>query len=403
MSRYMFTRFTDRCSRRPPGHANAVRLVIGAIVASLFSLAVDAAMAQNRRNYVARGRGPAYYSGWYSPVDALAARVHAQAHLVRASGAAAVDYAAAREIRADAIRKEIRNSVERVSAYWERRNIGEAERARRHVDMDTLRRRRNGATWQHLKNHPDLNGPAITSGRAMNFLMYRLSSTVLMRDVSKPQSSLDQSTLSHFQLSPEVLRNLRLRQNAGNGEGLVFRATEGIPLDVNWWPFVLRGKEFDTTRRAFTEARQAVVADAADGNLSRESMQKLELALLDLSTEYRQHYTRKRRLQDGIRSFQQARAGEVFLESLDFEIARLQTTGAANSFDQSLRFDPKRDGSDLLALVQFMARGGLEFAPVQPGEEPAYFTTFQLMRDLYLTVAEDDEGANVPNKEQPAS
>jgi hypothetical protein len=39
-----------------------------------------------------------------------------------------------------------------------------------------------------------------------------------------------------------------------------------------------------------------------------------------------------------------------------------------------------------------MARHGLEFAPAESGDEPAYHGLFSMMRDLYLVVADRDQG-----------
>ena len=103
-----------------------------------------------------------------------------------------------------------------------------------------------------------------------------------------------------------------------------------------------------------------------------------------------------------MKSFIEAREAERFLQSLDLEIARLQRTGDAAAFDRSLRFDPSREGSHLPALVAWMARNGLEFAPPQPGEESAYFETFGLLRDFYLAYDDNDEGIK-PKEKKPGA
>lgn len=338
---------------------------------------------------------PYRYRGWHSPGTALSAQVHAQADMVRASGDAVVDFAAARRIRAEAVRAELDNSVARVRAYWDRRTISETERAKRRVDPEVRRRRNNSKTWQKLRLHPDLSAPKIVSGTAHNFLLYRLSATALTYDPSSPGPDFNSEVLTHFALTPDVLGKLRLQQSTGRSR-FVFRADEGVPLKMNWWPYVLRHDEFQRPRAAFLSARQEVVRDASDGVISVGSLEALELASVDLSTEFRKRFDRRRRLQEGQKSFREAREAEVFLQSLDLEIARLQRTGDASAFDRSLRFDPAAEGSHLPALLAFMARNGLKFAPPQPGDESAYFQTFQLMRDFYLAYDDDDEGIKVP-------
>jgi hypothetical protein len=42
-----------------------------------------------------------------------------------------------------------------------------------------IRRLINSKTWERLRDHPDLNGPAVDNGNALNFLLHRLSGTLL--------------------------------------------------------------------------------------------------------------------------------------------------------------------------------------------------------------------------------
>jgi len=337
--------------------------------------------------------------GWHSPGTALSARVHAQADVIRSTGKAAVDFAAARRIRADAVRAELKNSVERTWSYWQRREIIETELAKRKIDVAARRKRISGRTWEKLKLHPDLSRIQIANGAALNFLMYRLSATALAWDPADPTDQFDSAVLEYLRMDPDVLHKLRLQQTAGTSS-YVFRADEGVPLKMDWWPYLLRRDEFAALRENFVAKRQAVIDDAADGEITVASLEALELASVDLSTKFRERYNRFRRLAEGVASYREAKDAENFLRSMDLEIARLQRTGDATAFDQSLRFAPDESERHLPALVAFMARNGLKFAPPQPGEESAYFTTFQLLRDFYLAYEDDDEGIKDPKAEK---
>jgi hypothetical protein len=110
----------------------------------------------------------------------------------------------------------------------------------------------------------------------------------------------------------------------------------------------------------------------------------------DLGAEFNRRYTKERRLRDGMKSYREYRTAESFLRSLDGQIGRLQTTGAADALVGRLGFSPEKDGRDLMALLTYMARNGVEFAPAVPGHEPSYHRIFAMMRDLYATVADDD-------------
>jgi hypothetical protein len=346
-----------------------------------------------------RGHHHYQHHGWHSPGTALSARVHAQADLVRATGSAAVDFDVARRIRADSIREELNNSVERVEAYWERKRINEEEKAKRRVDPETMRRRRNSKTWQRLRLHPDVSAGEIARGDALNFLMYRLSATALAWDPSEPPAEFDSAILVYFRLSTDLLHKVQLQQTTGSSR-FVFRADEGVPLKLDWWPYLLRREEFNRFRENIAAKRQAVIDDAADGEISVAALEDLEMASMDLSTEYRKRFDRYRQLSGGTASYRESRDAQMFLRSMDLEIARLQRTGDASAFDQSLRFDVDSESQHLPALVAFMARNGLKFAPPQPGEESAYFTMFQLLRDFYLAYDDADEGIQDPKVEK---
>ena len=340
-------------------------------------------------------RGSGYAWGHFSPYDAISSRVYAQAELIRAGGAADVDYATARAIRAVAVRQEIANSVERVRAYWDRKAIGEAERMKRAYHHLESKRKRNSQTWDRLKNHPDLNGPGIVNGTALNFLLHRLSGTVLAYEFANKDAKSASQLVSQLQLTSKTLHGLNLRQAVPGGERLVFRADEGIGLRVDWWPPSLRDPALVSQRSGFEKSRQALVTDAKDGTISDEAIAALDVALLDLREAFERRSTRDERFRDGMKSWQMHKQADVFIKSLAGEIGRVRNTADASAFDGSLRFD----GRDLISLLKYMSRNGLDFAPASPGEEDAYYATFAMMRDLFVTVTEDEglEG-NDPDK-----
>jgi hypothetical protein len=152
------------------GLLSRCRLLLCVAAAALVCLPPGDAAAQARRSV---------WIEYASPATALSAQIRAEAVYLRAWGETQVNLAEARRIRAQAVRQEIANSVQRVHAYWERRAIGEAEhfkRAYHHLDS---RRLINSKTWERLRDHPDLNGPAVDNGNALNFLLHRLSGTLL--------------------------------------------------------------------------------------------------------------------------------------------------------------------------------------------------------------------------------
>lgn len=374
-------------------------LTLSLFVVSPFAFVSAQSSSTSTVKYVGGQRRYRGYYGRHSVGTALSARVHAQADLIRSTGEATVDFAAARRIRADARKAETQNAVQRVEAYWNIRRINEEERAKRKIDPETRRRRTNSRTWQKLRLHPDVSASQINSGKALNFLMYRLSATALAWDPSDPPADFDSATLAYLSLPPDILHRLQLQQTTGNSH-FVFRADQGEPLKMDWWPYLLRRDEFQRYRETLVSKRQAVIEDAEDGDISVAALEDLETASVDFSTEFLKRFGRMQQLASGTANWMECRDARLFLQSLDLEIARLQRTGDASAFDRNLRFNPDASERHLPALVAFMARNGLKFAPPQPGEEQAYFTVFQLLRDFYLAYDDEDEGIKDPKAKE---
>jgi hypothetical protein len=331
------------------------------------------------------------YGNYYGAVDALASRVFAQAEFLRASGEASVNYATAREIRARAVRLEIENSVARVEAYWERKAIGEAERYKRRTNLLDSKRRQNSKTWDRLKNHPDVNGPAIANGRALNFLLHRLSASILAYEYSRDYSGDGDRVAQQLALPPNIMAGLQLRQHLSNGKSLIFTSDDPAPLKVDWWPHSLRGDDFEAYRADFAKQRQQVVKEARQGKVSNKSLRAINESFMRLSDEFRKQNNWQRRHSNGLRSWEQFKQSDSFLKSMWGEIGRLQSVGDISFLDGDLKFDAGRDGGNLVALLRFMSRNGLDFAPSKPGGENSYHFIFAMMRDLYANVADEDE------------
>ena len=377
----MLTSATTRPSAPAPFKESAIIRNPQAVLLSSLLLLSCAAGELSAQVSAAAGRYRWTYYG--SPATAVSARIHAEADLLRAYGEASVDLAAAREIRAQAARREIANSVEYVQAYWDRRSIHEAERLRRYVGPLERKQIQGSRTWARLKDHPDLNGPAIASGDALNFLLDRLAGSAL---ASHFQTSLTTAAVSagRLALPAATIHSLRMRQELPGGQQLVFRADEGISTGGAWWPFLLRDEAFAQDRQAFEKARTAAIEQASQGMVGLAELRRLLEAYDALESRFAARFPRDVRLKS-TELFRHYLTTRRFLQSLGAEIVRLQTAGTIAGVE-----DLKFTGNTLLALVTHMSRRGLDFAPALPGEEAAYHAVFRLMRDLYITVADDE-------------
>ena len=332
-----------------------------------------------------------HYGHYHGHYDLLSSRVYAQASLLRASGAASVDYAAARKIRAQAFRLELNNEVRKVEVYWERKEIARAKRlanSYNHLDAQKYRKNR---TWERIKNHPDLIGGSITNGKALNFLLGRLSSSVLAYEFSKNSQSPGDQTIQALQLSQQTLKGLNLRQRLGNNRQIIFKATDGKPLQIDWWPYSLRDNRFKMYRKKFASLRDQAVKEAEAGTISKDTLASMEKTFFELSDEFRKYYNKDRRHKGGVTTWTEFKRADLFLKSLWGELNMLKSSEDISTLNAGLKFNPGQAGGNLVELLTFMSRNGLDFAPSKPKDAPAYHQTFAMMRDLYINIADEDE------------
>lgn len=334
-----------------------------------------------------------YRAGWgwgrfYGPADAISNRIRAQAELERSLAESEVNHAQAREIRADAIRKEIANSVEYAKAYWEKKEIYRAAKLRTYTAPLDAADLRNSLTWRRLNDHPEMKDGGIVNGKMLNFLLHELAGEAIVMQYSP--GAADPSLNDRLILSPEILSKLRLREAVPGGKGLVFPANSREALNIQRWPFGLQGDQFVRQRNDFDEARAALAAAPSTDNAAINACMKTLLHAHDqLDRAFYKYYTKERRTEAGGKYYDQYLTSRRFLESLAGELMRLQELGGGTTLDDSTRFD----GNNLIALITHMARNGLEFAPSQPGGEAAYNQTFKVMRDLYIKATEDNADA----------
>jgi len=342
--------------------------------------------------FAAQASAQSYSRNVYvGPGTALSAQIHAEADYIRGEAEATLNYAHAREKWADARKKEIINAVDYVRAYYAGKAIYEAEKLKHYVAPLQRLRIGNSKTWERLKDHPELNGPAIINGRALNFLLNRLSGSVLAYKFTVGEDQIDPKFLKQVDLSPALVHQLVFMQDVGGNQRSVFRADEGTVLNVEWWPFIIRGDEFASFRKDFEKLRQRLGDEAKqNGKISTRSLKDLLSVLDALDAEVHRHYQlglqKSREKASYFRDFNQYQMAKRFIQSLTGEVLNLQRTGDPQALNGGLKFG----GKNLIDILTHMSRNGLQFAGAKPGEEAAYHTVFRMMRDLYLTVADDD-------------
>ncbi len=335
----------------------------------------------------------------YDPYYAITSRIYAQADLIRARGDAAVDFAYARNLHAEAYSKELDNWKKELRIYWERKTLAEQKK----LELDHVQqiarikylndqKWQNSRVWDRLKNHPELTVTKIRNGSALNFMLARLAASSLPYRFDRASSRYGDEALDQLDLAENLLSNVTLTQGP-----FKFTASQTVDGTISLWPYILRWDEFEASRIAFENARTEVTRESQEtGQASVASIQRMESALMTLTGEFHGSTTVSQWVKQRHR-YAHFYASDRFLQNLDREIMQLEKSGDIRPFRGQSGYDPKSDGEHLVSLLCFMNRNGVEFAPSNPGSEFAYHNLFVLMRGLYLTIAEEDESIKPKN------
>ena len=107
-----------------------------------------------------------------------------------------------------------------------------------------------------------------------------------------------------------------------------------------------------------------------------------------MEKQFKARNDKKHRFRKGVDSWKRYYTSLLFLRSLWGEISRLKDTrDPSGVFGGGRKFQ----GDNLIELLKYMSRNGLVFAPAPNVDDHfAYHSVFKQMRDLYVTVADED-------------
>ncbi len=293
-----------------------------------------------------------------------------------------------------AIKQRIRNLVSAKNASWEMRTIDEAEKLKRNISqMQQLRLIKSKKLERYVEN-ADASEGSILNGEALNLFLDRLAVTVFTYKFENGSpSDVQFQNWDKIALDDDLLDRLQIVQNLGGGRKNVFRPTDGAAMKVDVWPILLQSKAFDELRTEFLATREQAILETRVGDeraVSRETKEKLAETLAEMEEELVDRFDNKNfRIYQGIDNNLDYLHSEAFLKELKGQLRRINQLGdrSGEMFDGSFAFAGERT---LPEFVRYMSHSGLKFAAAKPGDEPAYFKMYRIMRDFYSTVQEED-------------
>ncbi len=310
----------------------------------------------------------------------LSLQIQAQAQYLAARGDLLQSAAVARNVNADAVAKEIQNSIDYVGAYLRRRDVNREWRAKENPDYLAAEGKRQVVRKQRLESQlQDVLKGDVTE--ELNWLLAELSGPILAYQYLQGRPALVDTELNP-KLPADAVSMLWF-SDGGLGPGsLVFAASDPKVLQTPW-PLALRDPCFAMPRSRFESSRDKLVQSLRDRQDAAGREKEVVRCVEDLLTVLQKAYPDERR--DDPSEFLAYHSAQRFLRSLAAQVHRALEAADPSILDGSLRFQGER----LLDLVQHMDRNGLIFAPSQPGGERVYRSLLGDLRNVWLTLATD--------------
>ena len=281
-----------------------------------------------------------------------------------------------RRINADAVAREIENSIDYVDAFFKRRELNRQYRAQENPNYLQAEQYRQQVRRQRLESQfQDVLKGNLTD--QLNWLLTEVSGPMLAYQYLSQQTSLADTELNP-QLDDQDLEHIWLSDGGPSGRQLVISAGNSQVLETRW-PLSLRHPQLDDLRAQLEASRDQLLAELASSRqISYTGTEQLTKHINDMLVAIERIYPEDQRQEFAV--FTAYSSGKRYLRSLAAQTHRVAETSDKSLLNGSLRFE----GGHLLDLIQYMDRTGLVFAPPQAGGERVYRSLLSDMRNIWL-------------------
>lgn len=320
------------------------------------------------------------------PRDAIAGSVSSQASVIRASGDTNLQNARAFHEFAkgvgelsEALQKKSDLEMKEFRTYWqkkrERLTVDRSILEKRMEDMRLGEVRRRAAIanqWENLYRNPGAWRIAALNGSALNLMLEQLGVHTSLAYSPELTSGGELPHADRFRVPVAMLEAIRVRVPSARGGTASVKLTDQLPIDLTWWPTLLRDDAFKHERAMLTELRESLEEFARTGEeLNVDQLETMESRLATLTTAFFKKYPPSSRKGLDTKQYQLIFQAEDFLRQLDSDLMQIALQGSLTAFGIE-PFRTERDGTDLASLYHYLLSNSLRFDAPHPTAEKHY-------------------------------
>jgi hypothetical protein len=308
--------------------------------------------------------------------------IDAQARYVVAMGDFLESAANARRHHAEALDRELDNSVKWVETFFIRRELNRKYRNQENPSYLERAKKREEVKDYLTRVLPEEELQSDVTDE-LNWLLNQLATEpAAYSSIYGPVNEYADSEIDH-KLSLVDVGHIVLSDGGKYGHKLTFRAGDARVLEDRW-PVAFRAPEMRAAREHYQNVRSKGLKEIqTKKELSYATWTEMQDALNDLETTFHKHFGHYRKgapfqkwlLYDN---------GRRFVAAQELAIHRAMTTNQMEAFDGSYRFA----GDSVFDLIRHMCRRGLNFSKPEAGDEGTYKKLWIAMRQIHLTLSD---------------
>ncbi len=363
--------------------------------------AAEAQISEARfREILAQSRALEAQGFYVQNVGTVASSVlQGRSQVIEARGKAAVAYAEARNIDAYTAEQEMKNRVQWVNTFFERRQLNRdymAVENPSHLDQEKKRIETQQSLIEKYYNSLGNTDYTPLLNKMMGDIMANVPESLFLS--TDPRAIMNAPY--NVQLSPDDIHHIQLSESGRpDARTINFRADSSEVLATQWPP-IFNDPDFLQSRTEFESARADAITEFQRGFTPQSVLaeKRLMAAVDGLALAYGEKFP------DGASGFNTQEtlayiSGKRFVQTLAVKTAQLIENPNTSALDGSYRFQ----GNNTAELIHHMLRYNLKFAPPETGDQPTYRKLFFGLRFIHMNYCPKEAQPPAAEPKPPAA